>query len=308
MVSIIIPSFKRTSILYRTLHSMQHFLNEFEGEIIVVDDNKDEDLTFPFHHSKLRLVKNPGKGVASARNFGLSQIRYDLVIFLDDDMLITLNHITTAVEFISKNPTSCLNFNWTYPPDLLSQIDQTKFGRYLVNNGHADLKGWMGNEPWVDQSIFEVKWLTSQFLAIRKSDVLAMGGYNENFPFAGFEDRDFSIRLSNAGIKIYLNTMLTIYHNEEDRVTMNNWLTRRFRNGLTRAIGVTKFGYQEYALNYSSVKSIIFNVIYGLAPVYKLFLWLIPNMKLFDKLFTFWFNPLLGAYIHRGYKRGLTNG
>lgn len=305
MVSIIIPSFSRTQILYKSLEQIREFIDALNGEIIVVDDNKDKPITLPFLHHKLRLLKNPGSGVASARNYGAKYANYDRLIFMDDDMIITQHALSVVTDFLNENPGACMNLSWTYPPELQKQISTTKFGRYLLKNGHADLKGWMDNEPWHENSIYQVNGITSQFLALHKQDFDKIGGYNENFPHAGFEDRDFSLRLTGSGVKVWLNTKVQVYHNEEDRVSMDPWLARRYRNGFTLAIGVKKFGYTDYTLNYSGFKSLLFNIIYTISPLYKLNLFLLPNIKLFDSLYSFFFNPLLGAFIHKGYKMGL---
>lgn len=305
MVSIVIPSFSRTHILYKSLDHIREFIDNLEGEIIIVDDNKDKGLTLPFLHHKIRLLKNPGSGVASARNFGVNYANYHHLVLMDDDMIITHKALQVAVDFLNAHQGACMNISWTYPPDLQQRISRNKFGRYLLKNGHADLKGWMGNEPWIENSVYQVKGITSQFLAMHRADFDRIGGYNENFPHAGFEDRDFSLRLTSSGVKVWLNTEMVIYHNEEDRVKMNAWLARRYRNGYTLAIGVKKFGYKEYKLNYSSFKSFLFHVIYAIKPLYVFNLWLIPNLAILDKLYAFFFNPLLGAFIHKGYKTGL---
>ena len=93
-----------------------------------------------------------------------------------------------------KYPGSCINPNWVYPPELISTIQQTQFGRYLIAFGFTTGKGWYNNSSWNDHQIFESYGITSQFLLLSKFLFDKAGGYDERFPHSGFEDFDFAKR------------------------------------------------------------------------------------------------------------------
>lgn len=166
------------------------------------------------------------------------------------------------------------------------------------------LEGWMAKGEWQPKSILPIRIITSQFLGISKTAFLSINGYNETFPFAGFEDYDFAFRLNAHGINGVLNTREQIFHNEEENILINNWLKRRYRNGYTNAIGTFQLNYTERELHYTKFKSIAFQLIYSFRSCYKFLLWLIPNHPAFDSSYCKLFNPLLGAYIHQGYLDG----
>lgn len=304
-VSIIIPTFNRNDILHKSLSELVKITAGLKVEIIVINDSKTNEPNVDAFKDMVRVVKNTGSGVASARNFGAKLATYENIIFIDDDIVIDHASLLYITTFLDEHPDCCVNIDWVYPMELQEKIRKTKFGRYLLYNGHADLEGWMGKDKWRKESNYPINGLTSQLLGITKKVFNSVGGYNEAFPLAGFEDHDFSTRIIASGTKVFLNTHLVAYHNEEDRVGMFQWLERRGRNGETRAIGVTKFGYESHRLTYSPIKNFLFGLIYVFRKLYAFNLYLIPNLTFLDRIYAKLFNPMLGAYIHHGYKKGL---
>jgi GT2 family glycosyltransferase len=304
--SVIIPTYNRNHQLNKAVAALLEFTPGTDMEIIIVNDSKTHEVDLGFSDPSITILKNKKSGVASARNLGVDHAKNEKLIFMDDDMIVNEEAISYIDKFLEENPQSCININWVYPNELQQKIQKKKFGRYLLKNGHADLKGWMNKEEWKDHDIFGIPVIASAILGIRKSSVRKINGYDEKFPFAGFEDHDFATRLNQAGITGYLNTRLLVYHNEEDRVEMKSWLERRMRNAETKAIGVSQLGYTSQALVYSTIKKMLFPLIYFFRLVVFGMLYLVPNTPAFDRLYALLFNPILGAYIYRGYIKGLT--
>ena len=301
--SVIIPTYNRPEILDQSLALLVPLSRELDMEIIVVNDSKDCLLHLGEKYPGVLVLDNPKSGVASARNLGLRHARHEKIIFMDDDMMVHREALLFIIGFLDQHPGNSINLNWIYPPDLQAKIRKTKFGRYLLRNGHADLKGWMDPAEWKENATFQIRIIASAILGITKSSVQKIGGYNERFPFAGFEDHDFASRLNEAGIQGYLNTSILVFHNEADRVEMKPWLERRKRNGQTRAVGVRDLNYAEYRIEYSGLKNFLFKMIYWFRSIYIAYLYLLPNLSFLDPLYALLFNPLLGAYIHQGYTR-----
>ena len=100
LVSIIVPTYNRASLLQRTLNSIfgQSYLSI---EILVVNDCG-EDIQFVLDKfpecgaRKITYVKNEvNKGLAETRNAGMSHATGDYFIFLDDDDIL----LPYAIEF-----------------------------------------------------------------------------------------------------------------------------------------------------------------------------------------------------------------
>ncbi len=110
LVSVVIPTYKRSTMLTRAIRSVvnQTYKNI---EILVVDDNEpgDEysiaakDLINNLNYSQVRLVTQPKHiNGAAARNAGIREAKGEYICFLDDDDLYMPNKIERQLEELSK--------------------------------------------------------------------------------------------------------------------------------------------------------------------------------------------------------------
>ena len=87
--SVVVPAYNATRTIGATIGSILRQSHE-DLELIVVDDGSSDgtpDLVREFgaNDERLRLVEQPNKGTAGARNTGIGEARADLVAFLDND-------------------------------------------------------------------------------------------------------------------------------------------------------------------------------------------------------------------------------
>ncbi len=297
-ISIVVPSMLGEQTI-KTFDSISTSTEGLNVEVIVVNDNK-EALPPYQKYSNFVFINNPKSGVASARNFGAKKASSELLLFIDDDMIITKESILHAIHFPVEHKEATLNIEWEYPEFLISRIKQNNFGRYLIKNGFTSMRGWASEWSWKDDSVFDIDRGASYFLLISKKTFEEVGGYNEHFPFAGFEDHDFCQRVVDSGIQSYVSTKLKIYHNEETKVDIDSWMVRKLNGSKTRKIAVN-LGYKELELHYSFIKKLIFNM---MKPAYKPYLWFLkkfPSFRWFDGLFFKLVNIALALSIYIGY-------
>nr|WKN36967.1 glycosyltransferase [Tunicatimonas sp. TK19036] len=300
MISLIIPTKDRGALLEQTIRQARASLTSFDHEIIVINDATSE-VSLPSELSDmLTIVNNPKQGVASARNYGVSLAKGEWLLFLDDDMLMDTTNVRDVLSIAQNQPNACYNINWEYPPNLKSKLEHSQFGRFLNHYGFTTFRGWHKNSAWDSHAIFASNAVTSQFLFISKDVFLRTGGYNEGFPFAGFEDYDLAQRFKQHQIGIFINPNTMAYHNEADRNTIEKWLARRKRGGKTRQVAV-QMGYSELTLHYGAIKSGIYNFVLLHQNTFLRLLEFIPNMKLFDRVYFLVTNLLYGAYVYEGY-------
>lgn len=305
-VSIIIPTKNRTSILTTSLKFLFPSLRKQHPEIIVVNDGEDVINLQSFDYPRIRVVKNRGKGVASARNTGATLSTGDILLFLDDDIWISEEAIEKIIEFHQHHEHAALNLNWVYPPDVQMNLHETLFGRYLEKFFFTTLKGWSKDlSEWNDHQLFQTSGVTSQNLSLRRDTFLKIGGYNESFPHAGFEDFELARKLNGARVTIYVDPTVMTYHNEADRLNIQAWLDRKYRGAITRRVAVD-LGYRELSLQYPAGKKLILRALGASAPVLKRMatskLW--NRWKFMDGIFFPLVNLLLAEAIYRGYQTG----
>lgn len=302
--SIIIPTKNRAKILAESLVYVLQSIENYDVEVIVINDG-DENITLSDEIlSRIKIYKNPKSGVASARNLGARISSCERLIFMDDDMWMQKDNLPALEKAISIQNNSCINLNWTYPPGLSVTIKKQKFGRYLEHYGFTSLKGWSKGLYWDDENMFKTEGITSQFLFIPKQIFETVGGYNEEFPHAGFEDYDFAIRLKKMGVPFYIYPKSFLFHNEADRVDAKNWLARKMRGGETRKYAVA-FGYKHLELNYNIFKKIIYKVCILSYPILFFLEDKIPNYSFFDKIYFKLINLLFGAHSYEGYQKNI---
>lgn len=86
-ISVIIPTYNREELLRRAIESvLDQTFDDFE--ILVIDGAKSEstrELVRSFGDGRIRYIPQKGKGIANARNLGVSKARGEFIAFLDDD-------------------------------------------------------------------------------------------------------------------------------------------------------------------------------------------------------------------------------
>ena len=112
LVSVIIPTYKRSNMIDRTIQSILSQTHE-NIEIIVVDDNnpntyyrkQTEDVMKKYDdNSKIKYIKHEkNKNGAAARNTGMKFSKGEYLCFLDDDDIYFPTKIQKEVEFLEKN-------------------------------------------------------------------------------------------------------------------------------------------------------------------------------------------------------------
>src|SRR6218665_3403597 len=306
-ISIIIPTYNRNSSANACIRSL--LATGLQGmEIVVVNDYKKGKFVLESDNQSpaVKIYNNPGSGVAAARNTGAAMATASKLIFVDDDMIVNKEAITKAVYFLDMHPNSTYNADWIYEKALLDEISATAFGRYLIRYNFTSLRGWNnGIIEWKENSLLRSDGITSQFFAIKKSDFGLIGGYNEAYPLAGFEDYEIRINMQKNNIAHYIDTSVMIYHNERDRVTPSSWLERKKRGAYTRRIAVER-GFNELAIVYHPAKKAIYKLLSLMKPLLMGGLKIIPDARAFDGLYFKMINLLLGINIFEGYHPAIT--
>ena len=298
-VSIIIPTKDRGDVFRKTFEAACMSIEGIQAEIIVINDSKTSSLNI-IDSDIVKVINNPKSGVASARNLGAKNSKYDCLLFLDDDIIINKENLVTALNFISLNKNCVLNLNWTYPPELMERIKSSSFGRFLFVYGFTSLRGWHRDLYWDDENIFNSELAASYFLMIKKADFDKISGYNEAFPHAGAEDFDFAKRILKHNIQSVINPKSTVYHNEADRIDLEKWLDRKRRSAETRNVAV-KLGYEEMNLVTTKSKKAIVLFMYNFRKIILGLLKLIPNNKYFDFIYFRLVNNLMAMYLYKGF-------
>ncbi len=286
-ISIIIATRNREAILWVTVEKAVAAASNKLVEIIVVNDG-DETLNPPKHVAAFaRYFNNPSRGVSSARNFGAAQASGNILFFIDDDMWINGEVLDWIQQHTTEEPgcNAVYNINWQYPPQLQQQLRHTKIGRYLLHANYNCMWGRMhvsGKQPV--KGLYSFSSIASCSLVMHKNIFRILGGYNEQLIFQG-EDIDLSNRLRLASVPIYAVFDTTLFHNHQDRLEIDGFLSR-LSNGYKSEFEAAKAGIIEPLSNreYGNGARLIFELALAtefiLVGLYKI----IPNHSSFMSL------------------------
>lgn len=231
-VSIIVPTFRRSGTLKETLTVLSKLDYPPQSyEVIVVDDGSNDDTRQVVESFQSKLPNfiyhyQENGGAAKARNTGAGIASYDLLLFIDDDILLTDDSLERIIEFHKTNKDSLLSGTWVYSSKVLEHLKQTPFGRFKIHNDYTCMGGIEKNR--LSDNVYECESLASFCLSMTKETFHRIGGFNENFPYAGCEDQEFSMRASSLHLKLYYLTDILTFHNELDRVDKEKWLNRQY--------------------------------------------------------------------------------
>jgi glycosyltransferase involved in cell wall biosynthesis len=303
-LSVIIPTYNRSAVFGQTIKSAYHALKEFDNyEILVINDSKNQEVVIPIEFSNgVMVYENKKSGVAAARNYGAYLAKGEWLLFLDDDMILSEDNVNTYFKYTELNQKICVNIEWEYPADVLNEISKKPFGRFLIKYGFTTMRGWSNYPDWDKNAMVLVNAITSPNLFIRKTDFISTNGYDESFPYAGFEDYAFSKQLEKNQFKMYIDTNSMMYHNEIDRLEPKAWFERKVRGSETRKIAVQN-GFMEIDLKYNRIKKIMYQIQVVLQPFLYFVLFFTTLFKWFDFVSFACYKRLLGIAIFKGFTK-----
>lgn len=201
-VSVIIPYYNSAWSIERTLRSI--FAQNFQGmEVILVDDGSPDDvlpLTAPFGH-RVRIVRQENRGLAGARNRGISESTGTYVAPIDADDLWHPDYLGAMVQALDAAPHAPFAFSDSYRID---EMDMMIPFREPVSAPRVDFEG-----------LISLNSVGSGSAAVfRRSALLAKAGYDESLKTRaaqGAEDWKLLVQLAAIAPPVHVRRKLVAY-------------------------------------------------------------------------------------------------
>lgn len=119
MISLIIPTYNRPNVLYKTIDS---YICDNISQIIIVDDGSSSVYNEVIEKIKkfkinFKYVKNKKRlGLPLSRNIGIDNVSYDskFVFFGEDDVFLAENTVNIAFEFLNREKADIVGCNVKY--------------------------------------------------------------------------------------------------------------------------------------------------------------------------------------------------
>ena len=200
--SIVIPTRDRPGSLARCLDALERQTFAGSLEILVVDDGS-QDLELVANtvgrSPRAKLLANHGRGPAAARNRGAAEAHGRAVLFVDDDCEPAAEWAGRLVEalFAGADAVAGKTVN-ARPEDRVAEASQT-----IANYLHT----------WSTQKDGREIFAASNNLACT-AEVMGQVPFDERFPNAGGEDRDWCSRLTEAGFHLVSEWSAVVVHRQ----------------------------------------------------------------------------------------------
>jgi glycosyltransferase involved in cell wall biosynthesis len=182
MVSVVIPTRNRPTLLSSCVGAITSQATEYEYEIVIANDG---DVPVPRQLAadpRVVVVEASRRGPAAARNTGIAASSGEIILLTDDDVLPQPGWLNIAVKRLEAEPSlaGVLGRVFCEPFDALHEyaVESDGLGSYLTCNA-----------------------------AYRRWALEAVGGFDEAFPFPHCEDRDIGYRIAAIGEVVYEESM-----------------------------------------------------------------------------------------------------
>ena len=244
--SIVVPTFRRPDALGETLAAVLRLDYRTDRyQVIVVDDGADDETAaivqrFRGHGVELMLEAQEHRGAARARNRGARLAAGEMLLFCDDDMILDPSYLRLQVSARERHGDAVISGAWRFSPAVMEALRRSPFGRYRIalERGFREHAG--GHPLDGDPCSLSMPLLGSGNLALGRDRFWEIGGFDEDFPVAGAEDQDFSMRARAAGALLLLDTNIHCLQND-NRLTLRQYCAREERSAETMPYLVRKY-------------------------------------------------------------------
>lgn len=190
-LSIIIPTCNRPAELSVCLGKLQEMVTQHTGvEVLVMDDGTASSQPmvaerFPWAHWQ----EGPRRGPAANRNKGALLATGGWLVFLDDDCVPSPQFLDAYVEAIrSKGGHACALVGATFSPQVRPS---------LLWEAPHNPKG---------------EAVISCNFALPRKSFHDLGGFDERYPMAAFEDTEFEARVRSSGLSVHFVPRAVVDH------------------------------------------------------------------------------------------------
>jgi GT2 family glycosyltransferase len=215
LISVIVPTRDRPAALRRCLEALSAQTVSDVLEIIVVDDGSlavGEVVDLVALHTRARLIRGAGGGPAAARNAGVQHAQGTMLCFTDDDCAPRRDWAERLVEALQRGADAAAGTTMSGGGALADASEIAAHAPAAVRVGDGDgLPFAPSNNLACTRTVFD---------AIQ---------FDESYPGAAGEDREWCARLRSAGYVLCPEPTARVVHHQE--LTLRRFLRQQFGYG-----------------------------------------------------------------------------
>ena len=212
LVSVILVLYNRAELTLSCLHSILH--NSFKSLEVIIVDNNSSDCTKELL-AKVQGVKfifnDENRHFIAAANQASAIAQGEYLLFLNNDAQILGDSINQAVKTLNDQPDiGAVGGKIILPDGSLQEA-----GSIIWQDGSC-LGYGRGDDPELPQYMFqrEVDYCSGAFLLTPRKLFKELGGFDDIYQPAYYEETDYCVKLHQAGKKIIYDPQVAILHYE----------------------------------------------------------------------------------------------
>ena len=211
VASLVIPVHGGIEITERLLGSIARHTS-IPHEVIVIDDASPDDLPARLARVEgIQLITNvENQGYLRATNLGAAAAQGEFVVLLNSDTEVTPGWLEHLLEPFDEPDVGAVGARLVYPDGRLQEA-----GSIIWSDGN----GWnYGKGGWAERFDVmrrrEIDYCSAACLAVRRSVWDELGGFDERYVPAYYEDADLCFGVRDLGMKVIYQPKALIVHDE----------------------------------------------------------------------------------------------
>ncbi len=211
--SVIVPVHNHYRHTCHCLAALRRLSTALAFEVIVVDDCSSDETGLELgRFDGLSLVRNAQTlGFVGSCNAGAARARGEYLVFLNNDTQVQPGWLDALIETFEAYPRAGLVGSRLIYPDGRQQ----EAGGIIFRDGSAWNYGHL-DDPYKPQYSYlrECDYISGASLAIRRDLFHRLGGFDERFAPAYYEDADLAFRVRAAGYRVFYQPLSRVVHFE----------------------------------------------------------------------------------------------
>ncbi len=205
-ICVAIPTYKREGVLLDTIHGILDQSHQ-NLELMIVDQSPNHSSEFT---KAIGEIKDPRflyfladpPSLPAARNFALRRTSAQIVLFLDDDVVVSKDLVRYHLQAFKEHPEVSAVGGRVLQKGFPIKKEVLRFDKYAVSNGvfTATEAGYTNAFPGGN-------------CALKVAGALKLGGFNTLFFGNAFrEESNLALKMTSAGMKIFYEPRAFLTH------------------------------------------------------------------------------------------------
>jgi glycosyltransferase involved in cell wall biosynthesis len=215
-ISVIIPVWNAAATVGAAIDSV--LAQQFDGatELIVVDDGSRDgtQAVLDGYGDRVRVIRQPNRGAAAARNAGARVAHGEYLALLDADDRWVPAKLACSMRAFARDPRCVMVYSDAVNVDAEGATVSESYNPSFQD--HAPALGDLLARMWS---------ILPSTMVVRRAIFDRVGGFEQQFTGAfGCEDLYFTLRMRECGPLSYVNERLTFYHHVDATSVMRKRL------------------------------------------------------------------------------------